>query len=101
MTTRGFISRRFAIHSCVAAAALPFVNINATKAEVNRVLRFTFNDDIANLDPHGRSSAASRVHVFAVFDTLFGMDANHKISPQMVEGVLIEDDKTRWTLTLR
>ena len=101
MTTRRFISRRLAVQGGVATAALPLLHIGTGKAEVDRVLRFTLNDDIANLDPHGRSSAASRVHVFAVFDMLFGMDAGHKISPQMVEGVLVEDDKTRWTLTLR
>ncbi len=36
-----------------------------------------------------------------VFDMLFGQDSNFNITPQMVEGVLTENDGRRWTLTLR
>ena len=36
-----------------------------------------------------------------VFDTLFGQDSLYRTSPQMLEGVLVEGDGKRWTLTLR
>ena len=36
-----------------------------------------------------------------VFDTLYGMDAQYHVSPQMLAGHTIEDDGRTWTLTLR
>ena len=36
-----------------------------------------------------------------VFDTLYGMDAQFRITPQMVEGHVVEEDGKRWTITLR
>jgi peptide/nickel transport system substrate-binding protein len=37
----------------------------------------------------------------AVFDTLYGFDAEFKVQPQMVEGHTTENDGKEWTLTLR
>ena len=36
-----------------------------------------------------------------VFDTLFGMDSDYQMQPQMLEGFSVEDDGKRWKLTLR
>ena len=36
-----------------------------------------------------------------VFDTLFGMDGNWRMQPQMLDRVSVEDDGKRWTITLR
>ena len=36
-----------------------------------------------------------------VFDTLYGMDAQFRITPQMAEGHAVEEDGKRWTITLR
>lgn len=91
------IKRRDFLTISAAALAAPFVG----RAQPEGVLRFTLNEDIPVLDPYWTAAGATRIHAFAVFDTLFGMDSSHQISPQMVEGVLVEDDGRRWTLTLR
>ena len=36
-----------------------------------------------------------------VFDTLFGMDSNYRIQPQMLDNVETEDEGKRWKLRLR
>ena len=37
----------------------------------------------------------------AVYDTLYGYDADFKVQPQMVEGHVVENDGKQWDLTLR
>ena len=37
----------------------------------------------------------------AVYDTLYGYDANFDVQPQMVEGAAVENDGKQWDLTLR
>ena len=95
--TTAMLKRRTFLTGSMAALAAPAVS----RVETDRVLRFTLNEDISGLDPQRTVSGSTRIHAFAVFDTLFGMDSNHTVSPQMVEGVLVEDDGKRWTLTLR
>ena len=38
---------------------------------------------------------------YLVFDTLYGLDETFAAQPQMVEGHLVENDGTLWTLRLR
>ena len=91
------LKRRTFLTCSTAALMAPAVS----RAESERVLRFTLDEGLAGLDPQRTVSGSTRIHAFAVFDTLFGMNSNHTVSPQMVEGALVEDDGRRWTLTLR
>ena len=91
------LKRRTFLSGSTAVLMAPAVS----QAESKRVLRFTLNEDISGLDPQRTISGSTRIHAFAVFDTLFGMNSDHTVSPQMVEGALVEDDGKRWTLTLR
>ena len=95
------LTRRDVLQFGAATATLPLTQIHRAGAKANRVLRFTLNEDLSVLDPHWTPQGPTRLHAFAVFDTLFGMDSSHKVSPQMVEGALVEDDGKRWILTLR
>jgi peptide/nickel transport system substrate-binding protein len=88
--------RRFAGTSVVALAAP-----SLTKAEPSRVLKFIPQSDLAVIDPIWSTAYNSRNHGYMVFDTLFGMDGQYSIQPQMVGGVRVEDDGRRWDLTLR
>jgi peptide/nickel transport system substrate-binding protein len=64
-------------------------------------LRFVPQFDLTIADPHAAPTYVTRTHGYLVFDTLFGVDGNQHPSPQMVEGVSVEDDGKRWNLTLR
>ena len=67
----------------------------------SRVLRFIPQSDVGTLDPIVTTAYVTRNHAFLIWDTLYGLDADLKPQPQMVEGHTVEDDGKRWTLTLR
>lgn len=91
---RQFIAAASAIASGLVAPRL------AAGAD-QRVLRFVPHADLAVVDPHWNNAYVTRNHGFLCYDTLFGQDAALRPQPQMVEGVSVEDDGKRWTLTLR
>jgi peptide/nickel transport system substrate-binding protein len=66
-----------------------------------RTLRFIPHADLGIVDPVITTAYITRIHAFLAFDTLYGMDGDFRIQPQMVEGHVVEEDGRRWTLTLR
>jgi len=70
-------------------------------ARAASVLRFVPQADLAILDPVWTSANITRNHGYLVFDTLYGMDAEYRIQPQMLEGHVTEQDGRLWRLTLR
>ena len=80
-----------------AALAMPRI-ANAQSAST---LKFIPYVDLAILDPMVNTASQTRTHGYLVFDTLYGIDEQFAVQPQMVEGHLAEDDHRRWTLTLR
>jgi peptide/nickel transport system substrate-binding protein len=53
------------------------------------------------LDPIWTTAAGTRDHGYMIYDTLFGMDAQGRVSPQMVDTYEVSADKKTWTFTLR
>jgi peptide/nickel transport system substrate-binding protein len=99
---RYFMFRRSVLGGALAAGAstvLPRFAI-AQPAD-SRVLRFIPQSDVGMLDPVMTTAYVTRNHSFLIWDTLYGLDADLKPQPQMVEGHTVEDDGKRWTLTLR
>lgn len=66
-----------------------------------RVLRFVPQADLVVLDAMWTTAYVTRNHAFMVYDTLFGVDSQFRVTPQMLDGVQTEEDGKRWTLTLR
>jgi len=93
------ISRRAALKIAASAAALALPSV--ARGAASNVLRFIPDADVAVLDPHFSPTYVTRSHAYLVFDTLFGTDNSFRAQPQMVEGVLADEDGRRWTLTLR
>lgn len=89
--------RRRTLLATAAALAAPAV----ARAAGTSVLRFVPQADLAVLDPIWSAAYVTRNHAMMVFDTLYGMDSESRISPQMVAGHSIDDDGRTWTLTLR
>jgi peptide/nickel transport system substrate-binding protein len=66
-----------------------------------RLLRFVPQSDLGVLDPVWTSAYVTRNHALMVFDTLYGMDAEYRIHPQMAAGHEASGDGLTWTIALR
>lgn len=85
-----------------AAASLSMFHMPAiSRAEQPRILRFVPVSDPVVLDPVWTGARVTRNHGYLVFDTLYGLDAELRVQPQMAAGHTIEDGGRRWTITLR
>ncbi|MCO6419513.1 ABC transporter substrate-binding protein, partial [Siccirubricoccus sp. KC 17139] len=91
------MNRRSFLAASAAAMAAP----GLLRAQPATTLKFIPQIDLAVLDPHGTTAYVTRGHGHMVFDTLYGMDAQFRPHPQMVEGHVVENDGRLWTLTLR
>ena len=84
-----------------AASAATLALPGRAGAQRSRVVRFIPLSDLAVRDPLRTAAKVTLHHAYMVFDTLYGMDADFNVQPQMVEGHRVEDDGRLWLLTLR
>lgn len=77
------------------AATLP------TKARAETVLNFVPHSDLKILDPIWTTAYISRNHGYMVYDTLFALDADGNVQPQMVGDYSVSDDQLTHTMVLR
>lgn len=82
----------------LAAAALAATISPAVAESVLRVKGF---GDLKQLDPVITSDYMVRNHGYMVYDTLFAMDEQFKIQPQMVDTWTVSDDNLTYTFNLR
>ena len=82
--------------SGVATLAMPAL----VRAQAQTTLKFVPYADLALLDP-AVSAFVTRNHVLMVFDTLFAVDEDGKVQPQMLAGFTRSSDGLVWELTLR
>jgi peptide/nickel transport system substrate-binding protein len=80
-----------------AALALPSI----ARAASATTLKFVPYADLALLDPIITTNYVTRTHALMVFDTLYALDADLRVQPQMVAGHTVENDGRLWQLTLR
>lgn len=89
------LTRRGAI---AAGLALPMLHGTARAAgTINVVLE----SEVVILDPHATTAAITRSFATHVFDTLFAMDGQGRIRPQMVEAWEVSGDQLTWSFRLR
>ena len=94
------MKRRDVLKSALAgAAALAAPGI--VRAEGQKTITFVPHADLASLDPVWTTADITRNFSLAVYDTLYGFDAEFTVQPQMVAGDSVSDDGKEWTLTLR
>ena len=92
--------RRDVLKSALAgAAALAAPSI--VRAEAQSTLTFVPHADLASLDPVWTTADITRNFSLAVYDTLYGFDADFAVQPQMVAGETVSSDGKQWDLTLR
>ena len=83
------------------AAVLATAASGAVEAQQPKTLRVVMHSDLKILDPVWTSAFIVRNHGYMVYDTLFALDGDLKVKPQMVENYDVSDDKLTWTFTLR
>jgi ABC-type transport system substrate-binding protein len=91
--------REFVKTSLAGAAALAAPQIG--RADARKTINFVPHADLASLDPVWTTADITRNFSLAVYDTLYGYDAEFRAQPQMVEGHTTEDGGKQWNLTLR
>jgi peptide/nickel transport system substrate-binding protein len=91
--------RTFLAAGAASAAALALPSIGG--AAEAKLLRFVPQSDVTILDPIWTTAYVTRNHGFMIFDTLYGIDNNYAVQPQMVAGHRTEEDGKQWDLTLR
>jgi peptide/nickel transport system substrate-binding protein len=94
------LSRRAFVAGSVAAAVTaraPFVHAQ----KKGGTLRFVPHADLKILDPIWTTAYITRNHGYMIFDTLFALDGDLKIKPQMIDKHTASKDSMKWSFTLR
>jgi peptide/nickel transport system substrate-binding protein len=92
--------RRTLLRLAASTAALASPALRRAAAR-DRTLRFVPTPDLTALDPMVVGNRATHTHAFLVFDTLYGVDANFQVRPQMAAGHSVDRDGLLWILRLR
>ena len=91
------MQRRTFLATAGAALSAPAV----VRAQSGRTLRYIPQSDLGVIDPGYTTAYVTRNHGFLIFDTLYGMDADFNVKPQMVEGHVTDADARLWRIALR
>jgi peptide/nickel transport system substrate-binding protein len=75
--------------------------IGAGQASAQTTFRVVNHSDLKILDPIWTTAYIVRNHAYMIYDTLFALDGNLEVRPQMVDKWTTSDDKMTWTFTLR
>src|SRR3954447_5755018 len=95
---RAFLSGSAATAAVLSAPGLLKAQTTSTRA---RTLRAVLHADLRAFDPIWTTANITGDHALLIYDTLFGIDENRKVQPQMVETWGVSEDKKTYTFTLR
>jgi peptide/nickel transport system substrate-binding protein len=86
----------------VVAAPLMFAGDRPASAQdADGTLRVVMHSDLKIVDPIWTTAYISRNYGYLVYDTLFALDEELNVQPQMVDSYEISDDNLTYTFTLR
>jgi peptide/nickel transport system substrate-binding protein len=95
------MQRRTFLLATGAAVAAPLAIPAIARADAGKTLTFIPQTDLGVLDPGYSTAYVTRNHAFMIYDTLYGMDDQFRVQPQMVEGHTTDADAKLWRLTMR
>jgi peptide/nickel transport system substrate-binding protein len=96
------LSRRQVLGGAAATAAAVTLGAPAVHAQKGRrPLQFVAEADLKVLDPIWTTAYITRNHGYLVYDTLFGIDEQLRIKPQMVDRFTVSANGMTYTFTLR
>ena len=93
--------RRRALLGALPAAAMALARPAIGQGTAARTLRFVPQANLTSPDPIWTTANVTRNHAYMVWDTLFGLDADLQVQPQMCAGHELSADELTWRLTLR
>lgn len=85
----------------IAATAIAFAISLAMPAAAETTIRIAMHSDLKIVDPVATTAYITRNHGYLVWDTLFAIDANYEMKPQMVDTWSTTPDGLVWTFNLR
>jgi peptide/nickel transport system substrate-binding protein len=85
----------------VAAVVVVAIVSIGRPARAQTTLRVVMHSDLKIVDPIWTTANITRDHGYMIYDTLFAMDGNGEIKPQMVDTYEVSADKLTHTFTLR
>ena len=94
------LTRRPLLAAAMAAPALAPATATAQRQDP-RTLRFVPQANLTSLDPMWSTAIVTSNHGQYIYDTLFAMDAQGQIRPQMAEGHEVSPDRLTWRIKLR
>jgi peptide/nickel transport system substrate-binding protein len=95
--------RRSVLKRSLAASTLagaPAIARGQTRAG-GKVVRAVMHGDIPTFDPIWTTANMAAYHGIMVYDTLFGIDQDYRVQPQMVSRWGLSDDKLTYSFELR
>src|ERR1700751_2851747 len=87
--------------SWTTLAAVAALAASVVGAYADTTLRAVMHSALKIVDPIWTTAYISRNHGYMIYDTLFAMDAQGEIKPQMVDKYELSADKLLYTFTLR
>ena len=97
----GIMHSTAAVRRALAAAALAAGLALTPAARAETVLKVSLHSDLKIIDPVWTTALISTHHGMMIYDTLFALDRNLQVQPQMVDKWTISPDQLTWTFTLR
>jgi peptide/nickel transport system substrate-binding protein len=94
------MKRRDVLKSALAGVAV-LAAPRIARPEAQSLITFVPHADLASLDPVWTTADITRNFSLAVYDTLYGFDAEFNVQPQMAEGHTTSADGKQWDITLR
>jgi peptide/nickel transport system substrate-binding protein len=84
-----------------AIAGAPSIARGQAAPSAARTVKAVMHGDIPTFDPIWTTANMSAYHGAMVYDTLFGIDQNYTVHPQMVGRYNVSDDRLTYTFELR
>ncbi len=97
----GSMSMRFGRAGALGLAALAATLAFVPAVSAETTLKVSLHSDLKIVDPVWTTALISTHHGMMIYDTLFALDRNLQVKPQMVDKWTVSEDKLTWTFTLR
>jgi len=95
------MKKRTLLAGAAVLALATLLPLTGAQAQEENILRVTPYADLKILDPIWTTAFVTRNHGYAIYDTLFGVDAQGVPRPQMVDAYTASSDGNTWDFTLR
>jgi len=95
-----YISKKMVMVALLLVTVM-VIGLTWQNSSAETLLRAVLDAAVKQIDPIWTTGYAVRSHGFMVYDTLFGLDENFDVKPQMVDTYTVSSNKMVYTFTLR